>query len=294
MPEAARKDAAPLPDEVALKAKAEQKKADEAEEARKAGKPAEEPEAEPEEAEEAAEGEEAKGEEQEEPEQEAGESEESEEEKPRRRRRRSRRDRALAELRRENEEIRRQLEEMRQSRRPAEPREQDFPDYSDYLRARDEFSREQGRREASAEAEKQREAAERQRAQTAMQERARKFTEDGQAKYGDFFQVALNSDNFDPSPEVAQVILDSDRAVDVAYYIGKHPDVAERLEAMTPTQAAREIGRIEARLDQPTPKKPPAAPNPVKPVGSGNEPRRPNPETISTDEYIKRRRAGKL
>jgi len=77
----------------------------------------------------------------------------------------------------------------------------------------------------------------------------------------DYQQVAYYSPI---TPEIADVIMSSEKGPELAYYLGKHADVAESLSNMGPLDMAREIGRIEAtRL---VPKKPPSVSKAPKPV----------------------------
>ena len=72
-------------------------------------------------------------------------------------------------------------------------------------------------------------------------------TEEGKAKYKDFEEVVFN-DDVQFTPEVAHAMFASEQAADIAYYIGKHPEVAKALNGMDETAAAIEIGKIEATL----------------------------------------------
>lgn len=277
---------APLPDEVAMQAKAELEKQE---------KPDGDP---PPDGEEKPEGDDAPEEGKEAAEDGADSEEESQEEdkpepKRKRPRRPSRRDRIIREQGEEIRALKERLAGLEAPKPTAEPQETDYTNFEDFQKARDDWSREQGRREAAEEAERRRkEDADRQ-AAAEMAAKGRKLYEDGQAKYDDFYEVALNPDNFDPSQKVAEVIMESEQAVDVAYYLGKNPDVADRLEDMTPTQAAREIGRIEATLSTRKPK-PSSAPKPIKPIGPGTDKPTPNPDDIPYSEYVKGRRSGAI
>jgi len=51
------------------------------------------------------------------------------------------------------------------------------------------------------------------------------------------------------SEEMAQVIFESDFGAEVAYYLGRAPDEAARIASLDAIGAAREIGKIEARLE---------------------------------------------
>lgn len=281
---------APLPDEIALKAKAEFEKsqAEEPGDPPKGEEAEEEPKAgddEPEEGPEKAADDETGADSEEEP---------TDDPEPKKRRRRpSRRDRIIRE---QGEEIRALKERIEQLAKPqplVEPKVDDFTNYDDFVKAREDYAREQGKREASEEAERKRKEDDERRTAAEMAAKAREFSTDGMAKYDDFFDVALNRENFDPSPQVANIILESEQAVDVAYYLGKNPDVADRLEDMSPTQAAREIGRIEATLST-RKAKPSSAPAPIKPIGPGKDTPTPKPEDIPYSEYVKGRRAGTI
>lgn len=299
MTETAMDDTAPLPDEVAMAAKAEMEKAekepDKAEEADESDKASDENAEEAEEGDDKAADQEDEGDDKD-ADEDSGEDKEpdkdAEDKKPRRR---SRRDRRLAQLEQENREIKARLDEILQREQPQEikePREEDFADYNDYLKARDDYSRAQGKREASQEVKQQQEQeAERKRAED-LARNQRTMVETGREKYPDFAAVALDPESFDPSQDVAMVILESEMAADVAYYLGSHPDEADRLEDMTPIQVAREIGRIEASLSaKPAPKpKTPSAPDPAKPIGPGKDAPRQSLENCSYEEYVRRRR----
>lgn len=52
---------------------------------------------------------------------------------------------------------------------------------------------------------------------------------------------------------VAELIIETDNPPAVAYYLAQHRDEVEALAQMTPAQAGRAIGRIEAKLSEPAP-----------------------------------------
>ncbi len=84
----------------------------------------------------------------------------------------------------------------------------------------------------------------------------------------DFEQVALN--NAVPMrKEVVQLIKQSEVGPEIAYWLGKNIDAANRIFDMPPMQAALEIGRIEARVSAKAAPRFTQAPPPVKTVGSG-------------------------
>lgn len=90
----------------------------------------------------------------------------------------------------------------------------------------------------------------------------------------DYAEVVGASD-VPAAPHVLESILDSDSGPQLAYHLAKNPELAEKLNAMTPVQAAREIGRLEAQLAQPKAETPPPkrttnAPAPITPVRGSN------------------------
>lgn len=65
------------------------------------------------------------------------------------------------------------------------------------------------------------------------------------------------------SAEVAEIVIGAEKAPELAYYLGKNPELAASLSEMHPLDAAREIGRIEVtKLVKPEPSNNPS-PNPV-------------------------------
>lgn len=47
---------------------------------------------------------------------------------------------------------------------------------------------------------------------------------------------------------VAEIVMGMDEGPRIAYYLGKHPETAAQLSALSPLEAAKELGRIETRL----------------------------------------------
>ena len=74
----------------------------------------------------------------------------------------------------------------------------------------------------------------------------------------------IGASTYVPTPLVETLILEAgDKAPLVAYHLAQNPKDAAKLNAMTPTQAAREIGRIEGRVSAPKPRTATSAPAPV-------------------------------
>lgn len=100
-------------------------------------------------------------------------------------------------------------------------------------------------------------------------------------KYADFAEVALDDKNgpgsrISPGSVVDAWILDSDLGAEILYHFGKDRNDLERIGAMHPIGAARELAKLEAKLSgepvkAPTPTEPPVkttkTPPPAREVG---------------------------
>lgn len=79
----------------------------------------------------------------------------------------------------------------------------------------------------------------------------------------DFEQVVGNP-SLPITPEMAELIMDSDQPAELAYYLGKNVHEARRIASLdSPMELARAIGRLEARLSAPKAKTVSSAPKPV-------------------------------
>jgi hypothetical protein len=88
----------------------------------------------------------------------------------------------------------------------------------------------------------------------------------------DYGQVVSNLNQVAPLPsEILLAIQQDDNGPQIAYYLGSHLDVADRIATSNPMQAALELGKISAKLaGGKQPKKTSNAPPPITPIkGSG-------------------------
>lgn len=92
----------------------------------------------------------------------------------------------------------------------------------------------------------------------------------GTDKYEDFDDVVFAED-VKISPVMRDAILvieDEDLRADVAYFLGNNPKEGARITKLAPLRQVTEIGKLEAKIaNKPAPKRPSAAPKPIKPVG---------------------------
>ena len=91
-------------------------------------------------------------------------------------------------------------------------------------------------------------------------------------------------------PHVVEALMDADAGPSLAYHLAKNPDVAARLNAMTPTRAAIELGRIETTLTAPAVKVPSNAPTPITPITPQASGRTVNLSKASMEDYIAERK----
>ena len=94
------------------------------------------------------------------------------------------------------------------------------------------------------------------------------------------------------------ILLDTENPTEVTYYLGKNQAELSKIAQMSPTQAMRYIGRIEAKLESTTaePAKPvTAAPSPITPLGSARSSTvsSKDPEKMTMEEYAKWRASKK-
>lgn len=179
-----------------------------------------------------------------------------------------------------------------------EPKESDFPDSFEFVAAKAafnaqkmaaQFQENEVKGEISA-VEQARQIAENAR----LQERQNAYMAEmpeARGRYADFDQViavAMRSDIV--SPGVANMVLESERPHDLAYHLGKNPELARAISSMNPVQAARELGRIEARLSLPRAQTT-TAPDPIRPV-RGAASATPNPDNMTAEEYAAWRSGG--
>ena len=200
------------------------------------------------------------------------------------------------------EAVRKELEELKKrdeavAAKEEPPKREEYEEYEDYVADKAAFSAKQAvRDEMRVDAEKK-VASERQatleKSFAAHEGRVKTFKE----KITDFEEIAYG-DHILPimrgAPHLAQLVVQSDQGPQIAYHLGSNPEVAEKIAAMPMHLAAKEIGKIEARLETvPKPKNQSKAPEPIKPVkGKDAGVVERSPEGMSMEEYKRWRDKG--
>ena len=175
------------------------------------------------------------------------------------------------EFRRQAEEANKRLAEYEQRIQNVpqnEPKLEDFDyDESAWLNAMVDYRVDQKAAQIRLETVAERQQSEQQKA---LQDWDRRIKETGIQDYGPVVQELTTSMQIPPAIEKA--IMSDEKGPQLAYYLGKHLDVADRIVSMEPVQAAMELGRISAKLSTAVkPKLKTKAVDPAKPVKSGSK-----------------------
>jgi hypothetical protein len=171
---------------------------------------------------------------------------------------------------------------------PQKPTPDQFDDYGAYVEALTDWKADQ------AVAKRMEQDSTRKVAETRTQTFAERQAA-ARAVMPDYDEVVGSSDT-PIANHVGEAIMESDRGPDLAYHFAKNPDALMRLNGMSPTQAAREIGKLEATLPAP---KAPATPskklsNTPAPAGTLNTQGRatkPALANASMEEYMAQRKS---
>lgn len=167
-----------------------------------------------------------------------------------------------------------------------EPKAEDFDTYDQYVTALADHRAEQKVAEALARIEQDREKAEAARQKQEIERTFQQRVDAFRSTAPDFDEVAFN-----PSLPVTDVMADainsSENGPQVLYWLGKNPAEAERIASLNnPIAVGREIGRVEVKLTLPEPRNKTSAPPPISPMDSGGGAVAPDPEKMTTDEWL--------
>lgn len=93
---------------------------------------------------------------------------------------------------------------------------------------------------------------------------------------------------------MAETIHESENGPAIAYHLGKNPRLAERISQLPALQQAREIGRIEAKLEKPQAPKVSSAPAPAPKIAATEhavnaKPDSPESDQLSDEAWLKAR-----
>lgn len=165
----------------------------------------------------------------------------------------------------------------------AKPAVADFQDYDSYIEAVAEWKADQKIREVlrsnderSEQSKRASEAREVASTWATRQEATRQAIPD--------YDEVVGSSSVIISPSVSDVLLTSESGPQVAYHLAKNPAIVDRLNAMTPIAAAREIGRLEAALEKPSKKPAVPVPEPAT-VSRSSRTQTSDPAQMTQEQY---------
>ena len=127
-------------------------------------------------------------------------------------------------------------------------------------------------------------------AQSVEQEKQKTWEQEGEKQYPGFKQKIeqvlrpmFENAPRDVSIPLSVAISESEKTHDLTMYLANNPKEVERLLSLSPVSAAREVGKLEVRLQKPKATTKSAAPAPITPVSGAT----PDDDTgLSDDEYF--------
>jgi len=90
--------------------------------------------------------------------------------------------------------------------------------------------------------------------------------------------------NIPLTPDAADILVESDKAAEIAYFLAKNPDTAHRIARLPLARQGAEIAKIEQRISLPQARRTTAAPPPVPMIGASSAPPAPTLATASVEE----------
>ena len=148
-----------------------------------------------------------------------------------------------------------------------------FDSHAEYVEALTDWKTEQKFKEREAKQEQSKLQAAHSEKLKSHQERVKAFSE----KTKDFQEAISEVDDVRLSPVVSDILITSENGPELMYELAKNRDEYERINKMTPIMAARELGKIEARISSKSSaqkvesKKITNAPKPLDPVGASGK-----------------------
>lgn len=172
--------------------------------------------------------------------------------------------RTVRELERQLESVQRSATQQSAKTEENEPKLEDYDDYGKYSKAVAQWEVKKAKIELASASQEEVNRVLRMRQEDDFRNRLEAYSE-------------KNEDFEEAVQEVAPLIrgaalealMDSRHAPEIIHHLAKNPEDAERLSTLSPLAAAREIGKIEARLESKPIKKTTSAPPPAKTVSGG-------------------------
>lgn len=150
------------------------------------------------------------------------------------------------------------------------PNPDDFETHAEYIEALTDWKTDQKLQDRDRKFEESKKKAAEEKALESHSERVKAFSE----KTPDFAELLESVDGVQVSPAVEDLIISSEHGPELMYELAKNFAEFERINQLPPLAAAREMGKLEAKLLSKSStvsetKKTTNAPNPIAPVGKG-------------------------
>lgn len=116
----------------------------------------------------------------------------------------------------------------------------------------------------------------------------------GKSEFPDFDQAVANLQMVGVNRDFLELATSSDASAKLIHHLGTDLDEAARILALPPVQMARELTKLEFKLNQPPPPKPVSkAPPPISPVGVAGKAGAKSPAEMTDAEYAKWRKSAR-
>jgi hypothetical protein len=174
-----------------------------------------------------------------------------------------------------------------------EPDPGTFETHAEYVKALTKWEIKQEKKAQAEEENRSKLVSDQEKTVKAHQERVKAYSE----KNDDFWELIESVDDVVVSPAIGQLIMQSENGPELMLALAKDRKEYERINKLSPLDAARALGRIEAKLQaseeetkKPTETKITKAPKPIDPVGASKSSVNKSPEEMTFTEYEARRR----
>ena len=117
---------------------------------------------------------------------------------------------------------------------------EDYDDYEDYLEAKYKLHDEEIKEIIKSEIEELKQEA----SEKEFANKIKNIRDTGRKLYKDFDEVVDNK-NVPSNLTVQEIIMNSEKGYQLAYFLGKHIDVADKISRLSPEMTAYELGKIE-------------------------------------------------
>ena len=150
-----------------------------------------------------------------------------------------------------------------------EPQPSQFNDAFEYAKALAEYTADKRIAEMKQEEAKAKEAQERQKVIDQWTQKVQK----AKADLPDFDDIVASSEVV-VNDDIRDAILESDVGPQILYHLAENDEIAKKIAGLSPKQALREIGKLEARFEKTEESKPVTkskAPAPISPIRSSGK-----------------------